>query len=426
MKRPVTRVVATCLGAATAFVLGACQSEDDAAPGSELASSAPASSSPPTTKMVSLPQTSSSSSPETEPVPAPSPIDTSSWLPFVSENYGYSISYPPEWEANQGSGDWTFPKDTAWPDGVEVSDWFTFDVPEVPFVAASVWWVGLEPGKTADEWFRDYCAVEVTPCDGTESSVALSVDGHAGRLVHASDPLAYFGLGDRIYMAAAWQPDDTVTFDPFGGGYRFLELWLSTMKLLPDEQSETQPETDDLIARWLDTSTWVTDVSERYEFTINHPASWTVVESSKDWDQATDSINWDSGGAEVFIPPDDTVSMYLAAWSVDVQPATTLAEWSQAFCDQYVASCTDIEQMSESTSASGGESEGVLLAWDDGVIAFFPTWYDPAQAGSIWDQPAPTDAHIYVVESGRPDTTEYRSREFVEAFAASLCARCAD
>ncbi len=395
---------------ATALLLGGCQTDGAAAPSSERRSS----SAPSTNEPRSSPQTT----------PTLTPIDTSSWLPFVSEHYGFSIAYPPDWEANQGHGDWTFPEDTAWPSGVEISDWFYLDDPEFGGVAASVWSVALEPGTSADEWFGDYCAVEATPCNGNEPSVAASLDGHAGRLVRASDPLAYFGIGDQLYMLAVWQPEDHPSVERYGGGRHLLEAFLTTMQLLPAEQLASPPETTDVVDSWLDTSTWATHVSERYQFTIGHQATWTVLQSSHDWSQETDSINWDSGGMEVFVPPDDTLSMYLAAWSVDVDPATTLAEWVQAFCDQYVASCTDVEGMSEPAFASDGDREGILIAWDDGISAFFPAWYDEAEAGSIWEQPAPTDGRIYIVESGRPDGGPYHAREFVEAFSTSLCVGC--
>lgn len=162
------------------------------------------------------------------------PNDTSVWLPFVSERYGLSLAYPPDWSAHPGNGDWTFPEDTAWPDGVERTDWFYFEPRVDPSVAASAWSVALEPGTSADQWWLDYCAVEVTPCDGSESKVAASLDGQAGWLFDASDPAAYFGVGDRIYLLTVWQPDDFVTLERYGGGLAFIETWLSTMRLMPD------------------------------------------------------------------------------------------------------------------------------------------------------------------------------------------------
>lgn len=410
--RRVNRKFTAFMGAvsATALLLSGCQSDGAAAPSTHWRPT----SAPSTTEPRSSPQATSTLT----------PIDTSSWLPFVSEHYGFSIAYPPDWEANQGHGDWTFPEDTAWPDGVEVSDWFALDDPESGFVAASVWSFDLEPGTSADEWFADYCAVEATPCDGTEPAVEASLDGHSGRLVRASDPLAYFGIGDRLYMLAVWQPDDHPSVARYGGGHRLLEAFVSTMRLSPAEPLASPPETTDVVDSWLDNSSWATHVSERYQFTIGHPPTWTVIQSSHDWNQEIDSINWDSGGMEVFVPPDDTLSMYLAAWSVDVDPTTTLAEWGQAFCDQYVASCTDVEGMAEPAFSSDGDREGVLIAWDDGMLAFFPAWYDEAETGSVWEQPAPTDGRIYIVESGRPDSAKYRSRELIEVFSTSLCIAC--
>ena len=146
------------------LVLG-CQSNGAAAPSGEPSPSAAQSTTEP------------SSSAEVS--PSLDPSDTSAWLPFVSERYGFSMAYPPDWSAHPGNGDWTFPDDTAWPAGVEATDWFDLDGADGS-VAASAWSVALEPGTSADQWFLDYCAVEVTPCDGTEPKVAASLDGHAG------------------------------------------------------------------------------------------------------------------------------------------------------------------------------------------------------------------------------------------------------
>jgi hypothetical protein len=420
------RHLAPWLCVATAgLVLGGCGTDESADSSSTPPSSSSSTTTPPRSSQASPAVATTTAGSAARTTTTVAPIDTSSWLPFVSERYGYSIAYPPDWSAHQGRGDWTFPDDTAWPAGVEVSDWFYLEPPDAPSVAASVWSVRLEPGTSADEWFLDYCAIDVTPCDGNETWTAASLAGHAGRLVRASDPLAYFEVGDKIYMLAVWQPDDIVSLEPYGGGARLLEALLTTMRLLPNEPSTGADQTEDLIGDWLDTSTWATHVSKRYPFTIGHPADWTVIESSHHWNRATDSINWDSGGAEVFVPPDDTLSIYLAAWSVEVPPLTTLADWVQDFCDDYVGSCTDVEGMSEPASAGAGEHEGILLSWDDGMVAFFPSWYDEVEARTIWEQPAPAaDARIEIIESGRPDSGPYHSREFIERFAASLCVDC--
>lgn len=193
-----------------------------------------------TTEPSSSAQISSSAqvspSPSVVASPTLAPNDTSAWLPFVSERYGFSIAYPPDWEAHPASGEWTFPDDTAWPDGVERADWFDLDGADGS-VAASAWSVALEPGTSADQWFLDYCAVEVTPCDGTEPKVAASLDGHAGWFVPSSDPQAYFGIGDRIYLVVIWQPEDHPALERYGGGRQLVEAFLSTMRLLPDQQS---------------------------------------------------------------------------------------------------------------------------------------------------------------------------------------------
>jgi hypothetical protein len=169
--------------------------------------------------------------PEPGQISASDPNDTSAWLPFVSERYGFSMAYPPSWSAHPANGEWNFPEDTAWPDGVEAADWFYLDGPDGS-VAASAWSVALARGTSADQWFVDYCAVEVTPCERTDPKVPASLDGHAGWFVAGSDPQAYFGIGDRIYLVVIWQPEDHPSLEAYGGGRQLVETFLSTMHLL--------------------------------------------------------------------------------------------------------------------------------------------------------------------------------------------------
>ncbi|HEX5591280.1 MAG TPA: hypothetical protein VFX65_13400 [Candidatus Limnocylindrales bacterium] len=221
-----TLTIASRLGAAVvALLLVGCQSKGSASPSGEVSpSTAPSPSAAPS---ITEPGTSVVVSPTSD------PRDTSAWLPFVSERYGFSIAYPPDWEAHQANGEWTFPDDTAWPDGVEATDWFYLDGADGS-VAASAWSVALEPGTSADEWFLDYCAVEVTPCEGTDTREPATLDGHAGWFVAGSDPQAYFGIGDRIYLMVIWQPEDNPALKGYGGGRELVEAFLSTMRLLQE------------------------------------------------------------------------------------------------------------------------------------------------------------------------------------------------
>lgn len=187
-------------------------------------SASPASAGPATAEPSASPST-------TSPI---DPNDPSAWLPFVSERYGFSLAYPADWEAHHASGEWVFPEDTAWPDGVEHGDWFYLDGPDGS-VAASAWSVVLPSGTSADEWFDDYCAIEVTPCETTDQKSPASLDGHAGWFVAGSDPQAYFGIGDRIYLLVIWQPEDNAALTPYGGGRRLVESFVSTMRLSPGQ-----------------------------------------------------------------------------------------------------------------------------------------------------------------------------------------------
>ncbi|MEP6639763.1 MAG: hypothetical protein ABJC39_10480 [Chloroflexota bacterium] len=163
----------------------------------------------------------------------------SSWTPYISERYGFSIAYPVGWSAHPADGNWTFPDDTDWPDGMLRTDWFYVEPADNLGVAVSAWSVALEPGTSADEWFLEYCRVTTGPCDGIEGrAVTVRLDGHAGSLVpFTADIHAYFVIGDRIYIVAIWQGENFLTIQPYGGARRLLEAFLSTVRLLPNRES---------------------------------------------------------------------------------------------------------------------------------------------------------------------------------------------
>jgi hypothetical protein len=219
------------VAAVVALLLVGCQSTGTASPSvAPSQSPTPATTAPPTT-----PEPSTSDRSATPTVgPSLDPNDTTAWLPFVSARYGLSFAYPPDWEMTPANGTWTFPADTAWPDGVERGDWMYFAPDGSESVAVSAWSVPLGPDQSADQWFLEYCAVDVTPCDGTEPKDPATLDGHPGWFVASSDPQAYFGIGDRIYLVVVWQPEQIDSMVRYGGGRRFIETLLTTMRVLPE------------------------------------------------------------------------------------------------------------------------------------------------------------------------------------------------
>src|SRR5688572_6642159 len=147
-----------------------------------------------------------------------------------------------------------------------------------------------------------------TPVSGLVA-VPTDLDAPAVVLAEMDAIVAYDGYDDTMRVPSqVWGrdpfPSSSAGVTPFAGE--------SPSPTAPANASSTV----DSIGDWLDRSRWTTYASERYQFTIGHPATWTVIESRHTWDQETDSINWDSGALEAFVPPENTISIYLAAWSV--------------------------------------------------------------------------------------------------------------
>jgi hypothetical protein len=151
----------------------------------------------------------------------------------------------------------------------------------------------------------------------------------------------------------------------------------------------------------LDTSTWTTFVSSRYGFSIAHPADWTEEPSDHDWTLDADAA-WPNTAADKFTSPDGHIA--LAAWSVPVDPDTTVQEWIRAYCPLNTAPCTGIEERAEPIYAEVRDQHpGLLVPFTNDIQAFF--------LGAD---------RIYVVASWRPEGLD-DSRRLIEAFALSMC-----
>jgi hypothetical protein len=184
--------------------------------------------------------------------PAPSGLmDTSTWTPFVSARYGFTIGVPPGWSATPATGTWTLERDGP--------NWLTTnaDVFLAPgrTVRVSAWTVPLGPGQTiegwadVEAWANNYCpkANEV-PCAGIHDRVIPmcieSRDCHPSLIVPFKDDVLFFGSGgilpSGMTVVAVWWGDAASQTAAFGGSIRLLESFLSTMGVVrpvyPDAQ----------------------------------------------------------------------------------------------------------------------------------------------------------------------------------------------
>ncbi|MEO8273685.1 MAG: hypothetical protein ABI620_06440 [Chloroflexota bacterium] len=157
----------------------------------------------------------------------------------------------------------------------------------------------------------------------------------------------------------------------------------------------------------IDTSGWGLYVSGRNWLGIEFPKDWTFKYATTDWTPA--KTTWESTGVDTFIAPGDDVR--ISAFSVAVEPGTSLEAWIQTYCEKNTKPCTGILDRSEpiDTTANGVEAShsGILIPFERNTAAFF----------------LDVD-RIYVVHSWQPDG-EFDSRRILEAAVRSLCFHCA-
>ena len=123
------------------------------------------------------------------------------------------------------------------------------------------------------------------------------------------------------------------------------------------------------------TASWTTYTSNRYGFSIGHPADWTERPAVSTWALPAGNGSAGAGGpddpmgtsTEGFIAPGETV--LVSAWSAAVAPGTSAAAWIQAYCPKATSPCTGIAAQSAAVSMDG--HTGSLVRFGDDVEAFF-------------------------------------------------------
>lgn len=154
----------------------------------------------------------------------------------------------------------------------------------------------------------------------------------------------------------------------------------------------------------IDTATWTTYVSARYGFSIGHPADWSEHPADHDWTFAADAADTSSPALftawEWFAAPDDTIA--LSAWSVAVEPGTTIEAWLQAYCP-----------IAEKTSPCATIQDRAVVVTMDGHVGLLVSFTYDTQAFIL------VDNRMYVVASWRP-AGEYDSLRLLEAYLSTM------
>lgn len=173
----------------------------------------PAASSPP----------SASASAAVSPSATPALTDTSGWVAFTSERYGYEIEHPPTWIATPAIEDWDFETDRL--------DWETANADNFLSAQArfSAFASDVPADMSEDEWLAAYYEGSVAngvQCEERAVWQPVSVGGHAGRMAvnnACSDVQAFVFIDGRVHHFAIWRENHEA----------LLEAFLSTVEFQP-------------------------------------------------------------------------------------------------------------------------------------------------------------------------------------------------
>lgn len=268
----------------------------------------------------------------TSPSPiASAPWDTTAWLPFSSDRYGYDMSYPPTWTVTPATSDWSLEADRSNEMLTKAADNF-LDPGNIIVTAHSA---PVPVGMSNEDWLAAYNAPESagaipTGCTPIDQFEAITVDGQPGLLnPDACDASqAFVFIGDRVYLFTAYRPDQVP----------LLKGFLSTVRFQP------------VAAAPIDTSDWVPFSSDRYGYDLSYPSGWTATPATSDWSLEADrTTDWAAKAADQFL---DTAAAYgigVTAFTAPVPAGMSDEDWLAAYNAPYSdgsgpTGCTPIDQ----------------------------------------------------------------------------------
>jgi hypothetical protein len=165
-----------------------------------------------------LPSASAPASGSPSPSASPALTDTSNWVPFTSQLYGYKIAHPPTWTVEPATRDWSLEDDrTDWV-GHGVADGF-LGVAAGLVTRVTAFADDVPPGMSEDEWLAAYYVDAPARCGPSDDVRAISVDGHPGRFINAAAcddaAQAFVFLDGRVHGFAIWRPDQEALLEAF-------------------------------------------------------------------------------------------------------------------------------------------------------------------------------------------------------------------
>jgi hypothetical protein len=183
-------------------------------------------------------------------------LDTSTWRPYTSEQYGFTIGHPSDWSVQPADRAWNLETDAKDWESTAADSFETSGAADGLGVRLSSWSVPFQYAndETYEEvwaWVQSYCEAAGSTCDSIRDlAVPLCIevrDCHPGLLVYGDghDTQAFFSGGrysGQMVVVSIWRSDVDPAVAPYGGGRRLLEAFLSTMCVWPRDSRPQPPE----------------------------------------------------------------------------------------------------------------------------------------------------------------------------------------
>jgi hypothetical protein len=148
--------------------------------------------------------------------PSPIAADTTSWLPFMSKFYGYTISHPAGWTVAPGSGHWSLANPADESEDILTSPSGPPSPVGPPNLAAFE--LKIPSGMTADAFIEAYGQIaHVSDCYpfGTQLPKTM-IDEHAATIAYGGCVQQYYFaeaiavIGNRIWIFNLHGPDQSL------------------------------------------------------------------------------------------------------------------------------------------------------------------------------------------------------------------------
>ncbi|SOC55428.1 hypothetical protein [Ornithinimicrobium cerasi] len=153
----------------------------------------------------------------------------------------------------------------------------------------------------------------------------------------------------------------------------------------PSPTADTQAPT----AGPMDTSSWLTYTSERYDLTIGYPPDWTVDPATRDWSWTQDAGGLVPDGMEGFSSPEGDI--FVTVFSVTLEPGQDTPEglraWVEDYCQEWTEPCAGLDERAIELCVGAQECHpGLLVAFSTDVQAFLAGRPDDGRlvVASVW------------------------------------------